>query len=264
VLSFGATAAIQALYAVWTVHAWIHDLSSPQASVREQALTALQDRNVETSPRLLELLRHPNADTRRFAASALNQLIPTPRPVIEAFLPIVADEQEQERVRWWAIFTFNRIGEHAHGPATETEAAIIAVLAEAVNSADAGIACSALSALHRFGPRAAGVKAAVAGALNRDSMRVRMDAAGTLMAIDPRECVAMLPLLLEGVRSDDEWISNTAIVYLGQLETKDAEAVIPLLQQIAIGDTSGAVCARDALQRMEIRTQLASDYRSQK
>ncbi|MDZ4685448.1 MAG: HEAT repeat domain-containing protein [Planctomycetaceae bacterium] len=231
--AFTITTGMRSVYNAWVVRRLVKELSSSKEDIREQAIESLHVRDVDTSRHLLKLLWNPNAEVRSFAAGELNQQLPIPPSVIEAFLGIVADENEAERVRWWAIFTFQKLGEQAHGPPTDTEAAIIGALCRAVESSNSDISASAASALEAFGPRAEKALPYLSSAISRDSGIVRVHAAGALMAIDRERRQSVLPILLEAAQSKDDAACSSALYYLGKLGS-DARCAVPILKQIVV------------------------------
>jgi HEAT repeat protein len=250
---FSVTVAIQSLYGTWTKNNLIADLASPHDEVRNQAIKALHDRRVDTLPYLLDLFSNSNADVRVFAARELHQNLPIPPAVVDAFIKVATNESEHERVRWWALFTFEQLGQQAHGPATETEQSIIDALCIAVESSIPSTSAAAASALRQYGPRADVATEPLRQATKRDSDIVRAHAAGALIAVNPDTHESMLPVLIAVAQSNDSIARGWALHFLGLLGSK-AKTAIPVLKKIAAADPDWSYDVNETLDLIQATT----------
>lgn len=230
--SFSATLTVQSLYQAWAINRLIADLASPDAEVRDRAINGLRDRKIDTLPYVLDLLDNSNVDVRVFGAWQLGQYLPTPPAVVDACVKVVTDESEHERVRSSAIFTLGRIGQHAHGPVTETDLSIIEALCVALESSNSQIASSAAWAIREYGPRADAAIEPLRKAMQHRCADVRIHAVGALMAIDPETQESMLPVLIATAQAEDSNTGSWAIYYLSVLGSK-AQPAVPVLKEIA-------------------------------
>lgn len=230
-LAFSVTIGIQSIYRSWKIGQLVSQLASDVDSERRSAMQALVARNVDVTPHLIRVLRHENVDVREFAAQALSQEIPIPDEIVDAFIVVATDETQEERIRWWACYTFARIGQQSQGPATETETNVINALTTVLNSSDDNVVAFAASALREFGPGAASAESDLRRVLNTGSDISRVHVAGALLALRPSAHSAVLPVLLEVVQGNDNVAGRWALHFMGMLGS-DAKSVIPTLEVV--------------------------------
>lgn len=249
--AFGATRFLQTVYDRWLVSSLVQQLGAPQQSERAAALRELKIKRVDVLPHLLELLKSPNVEVRRFAAGELNQRLPTPPVVIDAFLRIAVDSREDERVRSWAIYTLGRVGQLSDERPDRTSRVIVEALCQVLREQNVAVSPSAAHALGEFRQVADGAIACLLTALSADAEIIQVSAAGAIVKIDPERDQVILPILLRILESDDELSRDWAIAVLGELGPM-AQSAAPTLKALiaAAPNSTTAYHSEEALKRI--------------
>jgi HEAT repeat protein len=215
----------------------------PQADFICYALSTQGSAASNSIPALSRLLQHSSPDLTQKAAAALAAMGPTAVPEL---IRSLTNKDAQARV-----VTINALA--GMGPLGR---AAVPKLMELAHRDEASVREAAVHALAQIRPTEPEVVATLADALHDPVRQVRLQAVQGLSR-SPRTSASVTPKLLEALSDPSPEVRGQAATLLGSIE-QSKDIVIPaLLQKLKDENESVRGCARQALERLGVRTEKA-------
>jgi HEAT repeat protein len=230
-----------------SVSAWLEGLERGDDSERRRAAEALIGISTgltEVLPSLSGALKHGDPAARAQTATAIGTLaarMTAALPMLQAALKALVLTEADEAVRTSALQALSLFD-----PVTRQQ---VPRLIQALRDELSYLRANAANALGQLGTQAQeAVPALTSATLYDPDFRVRLEAAVALWRID-RRVVRSLPVLIEALRAEDDYLRWVAADCLGDMGPEAREAVLPLVEALR-----GPIKAR--LVRMSVRLAL--------
>jgi hypothetical protein len=224
---------VPAVYGVWTRHRLTVQLREGPIDERKQALLQLHDRGVEPFADLMDMLEDPDDAVRVLASDALIWLTPKPPEVIPPLIRALHDANRQ--VRWNAAYALGEIGTRSAPTLTGGERSAVRALCQATADPSKGVRTAVMCALGQFERKSPAGVAALLEGLEDENGSVQLAAAWALLDIDSQHDMQAIPVIVEGLSSDDRKTRETAMHLVQEFAPRFKKA-IPHLYDVPTGD----------------------------
>jgi HEAT repeat protein len=226
---------------------WLEALSFQEPARRTEAAQSVAEIAIAHGgsvaklavPALVENLDDPEADVRRSAAHALEQIGPAAHPAVPALVEMFAADPESS-ARRGAGLALGRID-----PATTR---VVEQAGRSLRDADAGVRVSAAVLLMASGRASASVRPALDAALADSDPNVRLYAAAAIGRSGSPELAA--PLILAGLRAKDPGLRAESAGLLPELAPGRPQIVDALAKALNDPEPQVRTAAADALGRI--------------